>query len=89
MGSFFDVAYRGFSGFRGMCGYYGFPGGAIMGLIFMIIVGFFMYNMFKNNSVMGNRFMGTDPLDELKSKYVNGEITEEEYLRKREVLKKK
>jgi putative membrane protein len=89
MGSMFNLAYRGFSGFRGVCGYYGFPGGAMMGLVFIIIVGFIMYNMFKRNSFMCSRVMGTDPLEELKSKYVNGEITEEEYLRKREVLKMK
>ena len=84
MGNIFELGYRGFSGFRGVCGFSGFHGGGMMGFLLLLIVAVVVYKMFKNNS-----FSNTTPLDDLKRKYVNGELTEEEYLRKREVLKKK
>lgn len=80
----YDIAYRGFNGICGTRGFYGFHGGGIMGLVLLIVVAVVIYKMYKSRS-----FIGPNPLDELKMKYVNGELTEEEYLRKKEVLKKK
>ncbi|WP_319478652.1 SHOCT domain-containing protein [Marispirochaeta aestuarii] len=67
-----------------------FPyGGSIsmgIGLVLLIVVAYFL---FRNNGPLrsGNDAGRETPLDTLQKRYVNGEISREEYLEKRDILK--
>ncbi len=57
----------------------------IIGLLFVLVIGYFLlkkrnFNSFENNE---------SPTDVLKKRYVNGEISKEEYLEKKDILKQK
>lgn len=68
---------------NGFCGGLGFLGSGFMGIIALVVVVYLVYK------VLGKeKFVGNSPIDDLKRKYVNGEISEDEYKRKKEVLKK-
>jgi len=60
-----------------------FYGGKILGLLALLVIGFLVYKLIKNNSSKND-----DLKETLKMKYIEGKITEEEYLRKIEILKK-
>jgi len=68
---------RGF----GCLGYYS-PLGVILAVMIIIVVAVIIYKMFKKNN--GD----DDALELLKLKFVKGEISEEEYLAKKNILKK-
>lgn len=76
--------YGGFQG--GPCFGYGMYGlgSGIMMLLVVIIVGILVWQLLKKKEQPHE-----DVLEILKMKYINGEITEEEYLKRREVLLKK
>lgn len=67
-------------------GYAGGIGSAIITIGVLILIGVFIYWLVKKSD-LGNK--KNTLLEELKMKYVNDEITEEEYLRKKEVLQRK
>jgi putative membrane protein len=63
-----------------------FWGGRIVGLILVIAVIFLIYKLYRNNDSKNKK--DDDLLEMLKMKYIKGEITEEEYSKKKELLKK-
>lgn len=74
-GDYMDGFGRGF-------GHFGFMG--IFGLLIVAAIVVIIVLLVKNKKSSGNDLIG-----ELKSLYVRGEITEEEYLKRKSVLKKK
>lgn len=86
----------GFGNFLGgscLGGSYGYYGGPMMMLLGLILIGVLVYVVYKASnknkfSYTGQSEAGSEALDVLKMKFVNGEITEEEYLRKRNLLMK-
>jgi putative membrane protein len=82
--------------FEGHClgGSYGYYGGPIMmfiGLLVIAIIAYLFYRLNTKNNLSLNRSSdsaNSEALDVLKMKFVNGEITEEDYLRKRNLLLK-
>ncbi|MGO1369818.1 MAG: SHOCT domain-containing protein [Senegalia sp. (in: firmicutes)] len=70
-------------------GYEMFGGGGILGLIIVIIIGYFLIKYFNenNNSNTSNSYRKSNPLDILNERYARGEIDEEEYNRKKKILK--
>jgi len=63
-----------------------FWGSRVLGLLVIVIVAFLIYKLYKKNNT--NNTNNEDLLEMLKMKYIKGEITEEEYNKKREMLKK-
>jgi len=61
-------------------------------IIAVIVIGVIAYLAVKSSNSNGNKQdrhqESNQALEILKQKYANGEITEEEYLRKKEILKK-
>lgn len=81
--------------FGGSClgGSYGYYGGPMMMFLGLLLIGVLVYVVYKANnkqkfSNFGQSDASSEALDVLKMKFVNGEITEEEYLRKRNLLLK-
>lgn len=76
----------GYDGYN--CGGYGIFGGWHF-IIPLIIIGIVIYAVYKlitsNNSQMNNNSF----LDELNRKFVSGELSEDEYLRKKQIINKK
>ncbi len=75
-----------------MMGYYNMMGGgAIFGIIILVLVIFLGMRLYNNsnglNSSNNSYTRKNDALETLKEKYAKGEISEEEYERKRKVLK--
>ena len=60
-----------------------FYGGKILGLLVLVLIGFLVYKLIKKNNSKDNNLQ-----EILKMKYIEGKITEEEYLKKIEILKK-
>lgn len=81
--------FRGCGGF-GYGGFNGFGGGPFMMIIPILIVGLIIYalykllNQSKNNTAMDN----SQALNILMERYAQGEISEEEYLNKRKMLRR-
>ncbi|MGO1470198.1 MAG: SHOCT domain-containing protein [Tissierella sp.] len=71
-----------------MYGGYGMFVGGLLCLIIIGMIAYFIINIFnkneKNSNVSGTKASAIDLLNE---RYVNGEIDEEEYNRRKEVLK--
>lgn len=65
----------------GILGGYGY----IIFILLFLIIAYALYKIFSNNN--NERAVNNQSLEILKTKYVQGEISEEEYLRKKEVLK--
>jgi len=63
-----------------------FWGGRIVGLILVLAIIFLVYKLYKKNDSKNTK--DDDLLEMLKMKYIKGEITEEEYSKKKELLKK-
>ncbi len=58
-------------------------------LIFVVIIGILVFYLMSNEKNGNNRLSlpgKKTPEDILKEKYVNGEITEEEYLKRKKVI---
>lgn len=73
------MMYRGF----GM-----FGGGGVLGLILVVIVAYFLMKYFNENKNGSNTFSKKDSaIDLLNERYAKGEIDEEEYNRRKEILK--
>ena len=72
---------------RGMNSAFGtfFWGSIIIKILFWIAIIFLAYKFFKNYNTQDNS--SSKALEELKLKYVNEEITEEEYKRKKNIIK--
>ncbi len=75
-----------------MMGYYGMMGeGGIFGILILGVVVFLAIRLYNNSngfSSKNNSYSSKNyPLETLKEKYAKGEISEEEYERKRKVLK--
>lgn len=69
-------------------GYGMFGGGGILGIILIAIVAFFAIKYFNENKNDSNVFTNkNDALDVLDQRYARGEIDEEEYNRKKKILK--
>lgn len=62
----------------------GFYGGGFMMLIPLILIGLVIYFVMKNKTPIS----GVNPVDMLNTKYINGEISKEEYEEKLAVIKK-
>ena len=60
-----------------------FYGARILGLLALVLIGFLIYKLISRNNSKDN-----DLKEILKMKYIDGKITEEEYLRKIDILKK-
>ncbi len=63
-----------------------------MMLIFVVIIGILVFYLMSNEKNGNNRLNlpgKKTPEDILKEKYVNGEITEEEYMKKKKVIQGK
>jgi uncharacterized membrane protein len=60
-----------------------FWGRGILGIVALALIGFLVYKLIKNKDSKDK-----DMQEKLKMKYIEGKITEEEYLRKIETLKK-
>jgi putative membrane protein len=61
-------------------------------LIFVVIIGILVFYLMSNEKNGNNRLNlpgKKTPEDILKEKYVNGEITEEEYMKKKKVIQGK
>jgi putative membrane protein len=68
---------------------YKHEGGFYMMLIFVVIIGILVFYLMSNEKNENNRLNlpgKKTPEDILKEKYVNGEITEEEYLKRKKVI---
>ncbi|WP_432666061.1 SHOCT domain-containing protein [Wukongibacter baidiensis] len=68
---------------------FGMMGGGIM---WILIIGLAIYLIANNqrnisNNYSNDRYRNNDALEILKERYAKGETTEEEYLRKRKILK--
>ncbi len=75
-----------------MMGYYGMMGGGgIFGILILGLVVFLAIRLYNNSNGFSTRNNSytrkNDPLETLKEKYAEGEISEEEYERKRKILK--
>jgi putative membrane protein len=69
-----------------------FGGGGIVGVILLLIVAYFLIRYFKENQNTFNKSTPKekhDALEILDQRYAQGEIDEEEYKRKKEILKGK
>lgn len=62
-------------------------GGGFMFWIFMLLIVFLIFSIFKNNQHSNSQPKKDDALDILKKRFANSEINEEEYRSKREILK--
>lgn len=66
-------------------------GGGIFGLLILVLVVFLVMRLFNNSNGYNpnnNRYTrNNDALETLKERYARGEISEEEYERKRKILK--
>ncbi len=60
--------------------------GFIIHIILIGIIVFVVYKLFASNHLQKNK---NSAIDELNTKFVNGELTEKEYLRKKELINKK
>ena len=58
--------------------YYGGPGGGFMWLILLVVIGVVIYFVLQASKNSGRSAPET-PLDILKKRYANGEITKEEF----------
>lgn len=78
--------FRGCGGF----GYGGFGGGSFMMIIPILIVGFIIYAVFKQLNQPRNNFSrdNSEALNILMERYASGEISEEEYLNKKKLLRR-
>lgn len=83
--------FRGYGGFGGCLGFADrFYGGGffpmlMMGIFAVVVVAVIVLAVRKLNS-SAKRNTGSAALDELKIKFAKGEITEEEYLRRKRIL---
>ena len=71
---------------------YKHEGGFYMMLIFVVIIGILVFYLMSNEKNGNNRLNlpgKKTPEDILKEKYVNGEITEEKYMKKKKVIQGK
>ncbi len=64
-------------------------GGPIMMIIGLLLIGAVIYLLFKNKEISGTGTPRETPLDLLQKRYVNGEISQEEYREKKEILSQK
>lgn len=75
----------------GNYGYYGGPILMFIGLLAIALIAYLFYRLASKNNLSLNKFSdsaSSEALEVLKMKFVNGEITEEDYLRKRNLLLK-
>lgn len=56
----------------------------VLGVILILVLAYFLFRKGGISQSGGN----DSPLDVLKKRYVNGEISQDEFLEKREILKK-
>lgn len=63
---------------------HGFYGGGLMMLFPLLLIALIVYFVMKNKSPQS----GVNPIDMLNTKYINGDISKEEYEEKLSVLKK-
>ena len=83
MGFSFGQFCNRFSGFSGI-----HTGGYIMmGIGLLVIIGI-IYLVYRNGKISINRDIET-PLELLKKRFVNGELDEAEYLKKKDILEHK
>lgn len=74
-----------------MMGFGMMGGGGIFGILILVLVVFLVMRLFNNSngySPNNNSYTrNNDALETLKERYARGEISEEEYERKRKILK--
>ncbi len=70
-------------GFNGMESY---MGGTFMFLIPILIIALLWFVFYKNNNIKTNSLQSNDALGVLKRRFANSEISQEEYLAKKETL---
>lgn len=69
-------------------GYGMFGGGGLLGLIIIVIVGYLFIKYFDENRNNANTFSRkSNAIDLLNERYAKGEIDEEEYTKRKNVLK--
>lgn len=65
-----------------------FGGGGIVGIILIAIVAYFLFKYFNENQTNTNTFSKkNNAIDLLNERYAKGEIDEDEYNRRKKVLK--
>ena len=65
-----------------------FEGGGILGLILIAIIAYFLIKYFNENKNVSNRFNKKEnAIDLLNARYAKGEIDDEEYNRRKNILK--
>lgn len=74
----------------GNYGYFGGPMMMLLGFIILALIAYAIYKISTKNSlgIYKSNDSANEALEVLKMKFVNGEINEEEYLRKRSLLLK-
>ncbi len=75
------------NGYRMMGGYFNNGYGFIIPLILIIIIVYALYKLFSYRT--HSNYESNNSLNILKSKYVQGEISEDDYLRKKDILTRK
>lgn len=76
---YFNGYYNGYDCFR----FFSNPWNIGIGIIIILIVAYIIHKLIRKNHNGSDR-----SLELLKMKYVSGEISEEEYIRRREILRK-
>ena len=87
------MGFGNFGGAHCLGGNYGYFGGPMMMFIGFLLLALIAYAIYKastqnNLGIYKPNDSANEALEVLKMKFVNGEITEEEYLRKRNLLMK-
>ena len=65
---------------------FGMMGGGLFGLLFMGLIIYLIISFFNNGNFYNMK--NDNPLEILKERYARGEISEEEYVEKRKILKR-
>lgn len=65
---------------------FGMMGGGLFGLLFMGLIIYLIISFFNNGTFYNIK--NDNPLEILKERYARGEISEEEYVEKRKILKR-
>ncbi|MDC7222263.1 MAG: SHOCT domain-containing protein [Spirochaetales bacterium] len=64
-------------------------GGVALLILVLVLLAVFLYLIFRKGGFSHHSSQGESPLDLLQKRFVNGEISKDEYLEKKEILKGK